>query len=90
MRQPRAREESFSVDWAKGLTEEQKNEIHGTLKNIPFLRETLLSIIQRYEEEESRGETTLSDYETASWAYKQADRNGARRAFKKVKALFNI
>lgn len=82
--------EQFSTDWFKDLSAEQKEEIKGTLRNIPFLRDTVLSILQRYEDEEIRSETTLAEYDSASWAYKQADRNGARRVLKKVKSLFTI
>lgn len=80
--------QTFSADWFKGMTKEQQEEIRGTLKNIPFLKETILSIIKRYEDEEIRAETSLAEYDSPSWSHKQADRNGARRALRKVKTLF--
>lgn len=41
------------------------------------------------DEEESK-ETSTSQYKDPSWAYAQADRNGAKRMVRKLSALFNV
>lgn len=66
-----------------------KMNIDEVLKGNPFLIETLLKIIDQLENEEARQELTQSDYESPSWSHKQADRNGARRAYAKLRGLFS-
>ena len=68
-------------------------------KKAQFTKTVLLSLgdptIKRLKEIIDEGirelEATRSDdYESASWAYKQADMNGARRTLRKIKDLITI
>ncbi len=80
----------LSIDWFKDKNEKQKTEIDFVIRNNPVLVQSILDILSRYEEEENRSETSSADYDSPSWAYKQADRNGAKRMVRKIKNLFSI
>lgn len=81
---------NLSTAWYKGKTDKEKEDIESLLRNNTILVQTFLSLLDQMEEEELRGEITQKEYDNPSWAYKQADRNGARRAINKVKKLFNF
>lgn len=75
--------------WSKGLNQKDIEALEYVLRNNSILIPKLLEIIDQMLDEESRSETTLSDYDSPSWSHKQADRNGARRAYKRIKSLFS-
>ncbi len=77
-------------DWFIDVSGKEKDELIYVLQNNPILIQAFLKILDRMEKEEARSETQLSEYDSPSWAYKQADRNGARRIISKVRALFTI
>lgn len=76
-------------DWFSREKDPQLREQIIELLSNQLLRSTFLKILDRIEAEEERMEITLSAYDSPSWAYKQADLNGARRAYSKMRALFN-
>ena len=49
-----------------------------------FFSEALRVILEGFLEEEEKRETEVSQYESPAWAYAQADRNGAKRAYRKL------
>lgn len=64
--------------WLKGLTgEDKEKEKKRILAQKTFLHE----IAEILEEELEEG---TPDYESPSWAYKQADRNGANRKLHEI------
>lgn len=75
--------------WSKGLSQKDIEALEYVLRNNSILIPKLLEIIDQMIEEETNSEVTLKEYDSPSWGYKQADRNGAKRAFKKVRNLFN-
>lgn len=75
--------------WSKGLSEKDKEALEYVLRNNSILIPKLVEIIDQMIDEETRSETTLSDYDSPSWSHKQADRNGARRAYKRIRSLFS-
>jgi hypothetical protein len=75
--------------WSKGLNQKDMEALEYVLRNNTILIPKLLEVISEFEAEENRSETTLSDYDSPSWSHKQADRNGARRAYKRIKSLFS-
>ncbi len=87
---PAAEHKKLSTDWFAGKNDKDKEAIEFVLRNNVALIQAVLDVIDRYEKEEDRGETNLTQYDSPAWGYKQADRNGARRALQKVKNLFNI
>lgn len=79
---------SLSADWFKDKSQKDKEAIEFTLRNNPALIQAILDIIDRYDQEQSRTEISLSEYDSPSWGYKQADRNGAKRQLAKFRQLF--
>ena len=75
--------------WSKGLSPKDIEALEYVLRNNSILIPKLLEIIDQYLDEENRAETSLKEYDSPSWSHKQADRNGAKRAFKRVKDLFS-
>lgn len=74
--------------WLKGKTPQEQDAIRSLLSNSSTLINELLLILDNLEAEEVRAETNLEEYDSPSWSHKQADRNGARRAYKKIRQLF--
>jgi len=68
--------------------EKEKEALLFILQNNRVLIDRLLLILEKFEAEEDV--LTTQDYDSPSWAYKQADRNGAVRSLRKVKKLFDF
>lgn len=83
-------EPRICIDWFQGRSEKEKAELEYILRNNTILMQALLDILTRYEQAESRTEISSGQYDNPSWAYKQADINGAKRALAKVRTLFTI
>ena len=79
---------ALPIKWFEGLEGPEKEALDFVLNNNPLLIPRLLDIIDSYEQEELRAERNKSQYESPSWAYTQADRNGALRAYANIKQLF--
>lgn len=75
------------TEWKRSFNPEEQEKLESILGN-KFLVESFLKIIDRMIAEEEAMELSLKAYENPSWAYKQADLNGARRAYSKIKNLF--
>jgi hypothetical protein len=76
--------------WLKGKTEQEQAAIRSLLSNSSALIHEILHILDQLDNEEARAETNLTEYDNPSWSHKQADRNGARRAYRKIKQLFQM
>lgn len=76
--------------WLRDKTPKEQEAIKELLKHNTLFINEFLSVLDKMESEELRKETTESQYDNPSWAYKQADSNGARRAYRKIRALFNM
>lgn len=55
-----------------------------------LVQETLSKIFGALEQEIESKETSLAQYEEPSWAFAQADRNGARRNLRTLRKILNI
>lgn len=73
--------------WTKGLTEEQKVEMEREFIEASLFKNRLALIISEKRETRIKEATSKSDYENASWAYKQADHIGFLRALDEILAL---
>lgn len=76
--------------WLEGLEGKDKEDIEYVLRNNKILIGIFLKLLDRMEQEEIRAETNISEYDSPAWAYKQADRNGAKRAYRKIRTLFTF
>lgn len=83
------RKRSIPTLWLSDIKDQKEKEsMEFILRNNQILVRRLLEILEKYDQEEYRAETSISEYDSPSWSHKQADRNGARRAIKKVRELF--
>lgn len=80
----------MSVTWKRVVPHpEDHQRVYELLKN-PLLEEAVSALLDLLESEEISKETSTSQYDKPSWAYAQADRNGAKRAYRKLRSLFNL
>jgi hypothetical protein len=77
------------TEWLRDKKASDQDAIEYALKNNPTLLQAFSDILDRYIAEEQRATESLVQYESPSWAYLQADRNGALRILKRIKGLFN-
>lgn len=82
MRQP-------STEWYTGMTPEQKASFEKVLRGNTLLLDRLIDILNRWENELIREETSKDDF-TEGWAYKQAARNGDKRRIHKLRDLVSF
>lgn len=75
----------YLPEWTKGLDDHEAQRLETTLQNSRFLLNTLAEIINRKIAEKQRVPT--NDYDSPSWAYKAADREGAIRALQDILLL---
>lgn len=78
----------YSTAWFLNKTDKEKEAIRFALENNTTLQESLLELIRGFMDEENRAEVSLKDMDNPNWAYLQANRNGAKRAYSKIEALF--
>lgn len=78
----------YSTVWFRNKTDKEKEAIRFALENNTTLIDGLLELIYGFMDEENRAEVKLEDYNNPNWAYLQANRNGAKRAYSKIEALF--
>jgi hypothetical protein len=77
---------NLSTDWFHGLTgEAEKEELRSYLSACTRVFTLIKDILQRkYDHTSSSKET---DYDSASWSYKQAHRNGYLQALEDINKL---
>ncbi len=80
--------QALLADWTRHLKGEKKEEFEKILRNSTYTLGVLREIIDDYLESVNKDST--SDYESPSWAYKQADKIGERRALTKVRNLLSF
>ena len=73
------------TDWTKGLEDADAHQLEATLQNSKRVLSRLAEVIQNKINEQDRVNT--SDYDSPSWAFKAADREGYIRALKYVLLL---
>jgi hypothetical protein len=67
------------------MKEPEKKDFEDYLRNCSRLFTRLKAIIEEMERQAE--ETTSDDYTDAAWPFKQADRNGQKRALRKIKEI---
>jgi hypothetical protein len=82
---------NLSIAWTKHLPPgKSKEDFEKIIRNSVMVMSRLRDIINEKEQELSRSETTEKDFETPSWAYKQAYRNGQRATLRDLKSLLQF
>lgn len=76
----------FISDWTKGITDAaEADRLQLQLKNSKFLLDHLHTVVERKIKEQDR--VSPNDYDSPSWAYKAADREGYIRALNYILLL---
>jgi hypothetical protein len=79
---------SLPLDWVKHLKDPTKREEYiQTLRASQTIIERLTTLLEEYEIAIDKTETSLVEYDSPSWAYKQAHRNGQRSTLKYLSDL---
>jgi hypothetical protein len=78
----------LALPWTKHITDKSKlEEFEKTVMNSTVLANRLYDVLTEMETADAK--TSPVDYDSPSWSHKQADKNGALRALRQVKQLFN-
>lgn len=78
-------------DWTHHLKDqEEKNRFKKYLQSCKTAFERQTALMDKMESDLDEQETDLTQYNSPSWAALQADRNGYRRALKRIKKLINL
>lgn len=78
-------------DWTKHLkTEEDQKKFEASLRSSRFVLERLQEILNEQLALIEAAEVRVEDYDNASWANKQAHRNGQRSTLKTILRLINL
>lgn len=77
--------------WTKNLdTQEDKDRFESTVKSAKPVLKRLTELLVEEEEAIDRSEINPDVYEAASWASKQAHKNGQRAMIRKIKNLISL
>lgn len=77
------RNKKLDVCWTKHIRdEEQKNNFISTILASTAMQERLIELLE--EKLENSSKENEVDYESPSWAYKQADKLGYQRALREI------
>lgn len=77
--------------WTKHLsTEEEKTKFRNEVLSARSVLRRLNELLDEEERSLDRSEMDVKSYESPSWAYLQADKNGFRRALKITKIITNL
>lgn len=77
--------------WTSHLkTQEEKDRFESSLRNSRFVLERLEDIMREDLSQMDSLATNMQDYQSPSWAYIQADRNGAKRHLLRYLKLLNL
>lgn len=73
-------------NWTKGLKRgsDEWKDLEAAYAASSLLRSKLVEILKDLNESEVKSRLSATDYESAAWAYKQADAIGFSRAITKV------
>jgi hypothetical protein len=81
---------TMNTTWAKHLPEDRKADFLKTVASSTVALRRLKEILREFDDEVTRAEVSTTDYNTPSWAYRQAHRNGQRQAYKQLKDLLSF
>ena len=82
---------SLALDWTKHLkSKKDKDDFELTLRNSTYTMGRLAELLEERLRAMDKEETKLDDFESPGWAYKQAFRNGRRKALTEVLDLLDF
>lgn len=74
--------------WFSDLPKDKQEEFKKSVLGSSFVLDKLHKIVYNMSITESK--VTIGDYDSPSWAFKQADRNGYLRALSEILALVTV
>lgn len=77
--------------WTQHLKDpEEKQQFSQQVLSAKYVLARLEQILAGNEASIERSETDISSYDSPSWAYQQAHKNGYRACLAKIKAIINL
>lgn len=81
----------LSLEWFRGNHKPaDKEKLEQALRNSTYVLSKLLEVCDGWEQDLLRQSLSAADYDTPSWAYKQAHRNGDLSRIRKLKDLLSF
>ncbi len=76
----------MQVAWTKGMKKgsDEAKDIEAAFAASSVLRNRLIQMLEELYDQEMKARLSSSDYDSAAWAYKQADSIGFARAISKI------
>ncbi len=81
---------SLSIEWLRGVPAEKKADFEAAVRNSTIALGRLADLLDEWEREMDKAETTVSDFDTPNWALRQAYRNGDRSRIRKLRDLLSF
>ena len=81
------REKRLSVLWTKHLNGTEKEDFEAAIRNSRTALNRLSQIIEELDTGLQTKALSLEDFDSASWAYKQAFLNGSKAAYANIKNI---
>lgn len=81
---------NLSVEWFYGVEEKDRPDVEAAIRNSAVLLRQLNLIVERWDTEINSQEVKISDYDTPSWAARQAHRNGEKSRIRKLRDLISF
>lgn len=77
----------MKTSWTQGLEENLAKEIKGDFKNALLVRKRLIKMLEDKYDEAETSSLSNDNYRLNTWAYKEADLKGFKRALRLVQSL---
>lgn len=77
----------MKTSWTKDLTDDVAQEVRGDFKSALIMRRRLIALLEDKIKAAHSHSLTKDGYETANWAFKQADNVGFERGIREVISL---
>lgn len=81
---------ALSTEWFRGVSPEKKADFETVIRNSTMALGRLYELLDEWEEEITRAETKISDFDTPNWGERQAYRNGDRSRIRKLRDLLSF
>jgi hypothetical protein len=77
----------LSLEWTKHLSKEDKEDFEAYIRNSTQIVERLRNILDSYELQTMDSQADEKSYDSPSWEYLQAHRNGKLEMIRRIKKL---
>lgn len=81
---------TLALSWTNHLKGDAKKDFEGLVRNSTTVLGRLKTIIEQREADILKDESSPKDYDSPSWAYKQAHNNGRKEELRRLKELLSF